>query len=125
MNEAVAALPGFADIHPFMAYLDAEHVPGRAWSSFTISRSLLAEITGMKGVTTQPYAGAHGELTGILLMAAYHRRKGNNKKYVIVPDEAHGTNPASAAMGGYHGHIHTGRQGRQHGRGPLPGEDER
>ena len=55
----------------------------------------------MKGVTTQPYAGAHGELTGILLMAAYHKSKGNDKKYVIVPDEAHGTNPASAAMGGY------------------------
>jgi len=62
---------------------------------------LLAEITGMKEVTTEPLAGAHGELTGIMLIAAYHRAKGNKKKYVIVPDSSHGTNPASAAIAGY------------------------
>jgi len=61
----------------------------------------LAEITGMDEVTTQPLAGAHGEMTGMLLIAAYHRAKGNKKKYVIVPDSSHGTNPASAAMVGY------------------------
>jgi glycine dehydrogenase subunit 2 len=61
----------------------------------------LAEITGMNEVTTQPLAGAHGEMTGMLLIAAYHRAKGNKKKYVIVPDSSHGTNPASAAMVGY------------------------
>ena len=61
----------------------------------------LAEITGMDEVTTQPLAGAHGEMTGIMLIAAYHRAKGNKKKYVIVPDSSHGTNPASAAMVGY------------------------
>jgi len=61
----------------------------------------LAEITGMDEVTTQPLAGAHGEMTGMLLIAAYHRAKGNRKKYVIVPDSSHGTNPASAAMVGY------------------------
>jgi len=61
----------------------------------------LAEITGMDEVTTQPLAGAHGEMTGMLLVAAYHRAKGNKKKYVIVPDSSHGTNPASAAMVGY------------------------
>jgi len=63
--------------------------------------SLLSEITGMDEVTTQPLAGAHGEMTGMLLVAAYHRAKGNRKKYVIVPDSSHGTNPASAAMVGY------------------------
>src|SRR5208337_1913715 len=63
--------------------------------------SLIAEITGMDSVTTAPMAGAHGEMTGILIIAAYHRAKGNNKKYVIVPDTSHGTNPASAAMAGY------------------------
>lgn len=100
VNEAVSALPGFADVHPFMAYCDERYVQGSLELIYALS-ALLAEITGMKGVTTQPYAGAHGELTGILLMAAYHKHKGNRKKYVIVPDEAHGTNPASAAMGGY------------------------
>ncbi len=62
---------------------------------------LLSEITGMDEVTCQPLAGAHGEMTGIMLIAAYHRAKGNRKKYVIVPDSSHGTNPASAAMVGY------------------------
>ncbi|OHD67364.1 MAG: glycine dehydrogenase (aminomethyl-transferring) [Spirochaetes bacterium RBG_16_49_21] len=100
VNETVAALPGFAGLHPLMAYLDDSAVQGALDVIYELS-SLLAEITGMKGVTTQPYAGAHGELTGILLMAAYHRNRGKSKKYVIVPDEAHGTNPASAAMAGY------------------------
>ncbi|BBA68920.1 aminomethyl-transferring glycine dehydrogenase subunit GcvPB [Geobacter sulfurreducens] len=61
----------------------------------------LAEITGMDEVTCQPLAGAHGEMTGIMLIAAYHEAKGNRKKYVVVPDSSHGTNPASAAMVGY------------------------
>ncbi len=100
INEALSALPGFADLHPFMAYLDESAVQGSFEVIHTLS-AYLAEITGMQAVTTQPYAGAQGELTGILLMAAYHKGKGNKKKYVIVPDEAHGTNPASAAMAGY------------------------
>ncbi len=100
VNEAMAALPGFALVHPLMAYIDEGSVQGSLELIHTLS-VFLAEITGMKAVTTQPYAGAHGELAGILLMAAYHRSKGNRKQYVIVPDEAHGTNPASAAMGGY------------------------
>ena len=64
---------------------------------------MLADITGMDEVTTQPLAGAHGEMTGILLIAAYHAAKGNRskKKYVVVPDSSHGTNPASAAIAGY------------------------
>jgi glycine dehydrogenase subunit 2 len=61
----------------------------------------LREITGMAGFTMQPMAGAHGELTGIMIMAAYHKSKGNKKTTVLVPDSAHGTNPASAAIAGY------------------------
>ncbi len=100
INEAVSVLPGFTDLHPYLAYIDEKSAQGALEVVYNLS-FLLSEITGMKKFTTQPYAGAHGELTGILLMAAYHKNKGNKKKYVIVPDSAHGTNPASAAMGGY------------------------
>ena len=62
---------------------------------------MLAEITGMDEMTCQPLAGAHGEVTGIMLIAAWHKSRGNRKKYIIVPDSSHGTNPASAAMAGY------------------------
>src|SRR5512136_2117265 len=92
----------FAPFHPMTALLPG----GEALCQGTLGLlhalgELLAEITGMDEVTTQPLAGAHGEMTGILLIAAYHRAKGNRKKYVIVPDSSHGTNPASAAMVGY------------------------
>jgi glycine dehydrogenase subunit 2 len=99
-NEAVAAIPGFASLHPYMAMIDEDAAQGALEVIYNIS-SLLCEITGMKKFTTQPYAGAHGELTGMLLTAAYHRKKGNTKKYIIVPESAHGTNPASAAAAGY------------------------
>ncbi|MFP4466440.1 MAG: aminomethyl-transferring glycine dehydrogenase subunit GcvPB [Candidatus Goldiibacteriota bacterium] len=100
INEAAASLAGFTSLHPMMSYIDENAVQGALEMIYNLS-FLLCEITGMKKITTQPYAGAHGELTGILLMAAYHRKKGNNKKYIIVPDSAHGTNPASAAAAGY------------------------
>ncbi|MCE5300038.1 MAG: aminomethyl-transferring glycine dehydrogenase subunit GcvPB [Spirochaetia bacterium] len=100
VNEAAAVLPGFKALHPFSAYLDAGSCQG-ALELIYRSNALLCEVTGMKDFTGQPYAGAHGELTGIFLIAAYHRKKGNKKKYIIVPDSAHGTNPASAAMAGY------------------------
>ncbi len=90
----------FLNLHPFLSYIDEDSVQGVLEIIYEISK-LLCEITGMKKITTQPYAGAHGELTGVLLMAAYHKAKGNNKKYIIIPDSAHGTNPASAVMGGY------------------------
>jgi glycine dehydrogenase subunit 2 len=92
----------FTSYHPMTALL-----PGGEKStqgSLALLHELaghLAEITGMDEVTTQPLAGAHGEMTGIMLIAAYHRARGNKKKYVIVPDSSHGTNPASAAMVGY------------------------
>jgi glycine dehydrogenase subunit 2 len=62
---------------------------------------LLSEISGMAGFTMQPLAGAHGELTGVLIIAAYHKDRGNHKKTILIPDSAHGTNPASAAIAGF------------------------
>ncbi len=98
--ESAAAF--FTPFHPMTALLP-EGVQF-AQGSLALLHDLagqLAEITGMDEVTTQPLAGAHGEMTGIMLIAAYHRARGNKKKYVIVPDSSHGTNPASAAMVGY------------------------
>lgn len=100
MNETVSALPGLTRLHPFLAYLDEKSVQGALEILYHLDE-LLCEITGMSRFTTHPYAGAHGELAGILLMTAYHKSRGNKKKYIIVPESAHGTNPASAAMGGY------------------------
>ncbi len=100
INEVVSNLQGFASLHPVIPYLDYHLCQGALEVIYNLSY-LLCEITGMKKVTTQPYAGAHGELTGILLIAAYHKSKGRKRKYVIIPESAHGTNPASAAMGGF------------------------
>ncbi len=98
--EAAAGL--FAPFHPMTALLPGgEKLTQGSLGLLHELGSLLAEITGMDEVTTQPLAGAHGEMTGMLLVAAYHHAKGNRKKYVIVPDSSHGTNPASAAMVGY------------------------
>ena len=66
----------------------------------TLSECLI-EITGMDAITLQPAAGAHGELTGMLMTRAYHQAKGNARKKILIPDSAHGTNPATAAMVGY------------------------
>lgn len=100
INEVVSNLQGFTNLHPVTPYLNFHLCQGALEVIYNLSY-LLCEITGMKKITTQPYAGAHGELTGILLMAAYHKSKKSNRKYVIVPESAHGTNPASAAMGGF------------------------
>src|SRR5690606_4360537 len=91
--EVVAALPGFAALHPHLgsseAYLDACQ---GALELMHKTEALLAEIAGMREVSLQPIAGAHGELTGTLLMAAYHRERGNtHKKTILIPDSAHGT----------------------------------
>jgi glycine dehydrogenase subunit 2 len=92
----------FAPFHPMTALLPGGEslAQGALAMLFNLAESL-AEITGMDEVTTQPMAGAQGEMTGIMIIAAYHKAKGNKKKYVIVPDSSHGTNPASAAMVGY------------------------
>ena len=92
----------FTGEHPLLPLLPGglEHAQGSLALLHGLG-SALAEITGMAEVTTQPLAGAHGEMTGIMLIAAYHKARGNRKKYVVVPDSSHGTNPASAAMAGY------------------------
>ena len=102
IGDAVASHPGFTDIHPHLSSVSA-YVPlcqGALELVYETER-LLAEIGGMRQVALQPMAGAHGELTGILMMAAYHSHKGNEKDTIVIPDSAHGTNCASAAMAGY------------------------
>ena len=101
-TEALAALPGFTDLHPLLPQLPGGgKLTQGALEVIHETERLLAEITGMSAFTMQPMAGAHGELTGVMLMAAYHKHKGNRKTKILVPDSAHGTNPASAAIAGY------------------------
>lgn len=101
-TEVCAALPGFKDLHPLLPQLSGGGILTQgALELLYHMEKLLCEITGMDGFTMQPLAGAHGELTGTMIIAAYHRAKGNKKKYIIVPDSSHGTNPASAAIAGY------------------------
>lgn len=92
----------FEPFHPMTALLPGgeEFCQGALGLLYDLGQ-LLADITGMDEVSTQPLAGAHGEMTGIMLISAYHRSRGSRKKYVVVPDSSHGTNPASAAMAGY------------------------
>ena len=98
VNEDVARLPGFSLVHPLQ---DIESVQGALQLMYEL-KVLLAEITGMAEVSLTPAAGAHGELTGILMIKAYHESHGQgHRNKVLVPDSAHGTNPATAAMAGY------------------------
>lgn len=98
VNEQIAALEGFNQIHP----LQPQNTVQGCMEVMALAEKYLCEITGMDHMTLQPAAGAHGELTGLLLMKAYHTSKGNtHKTKILVPDSAHGTNPASAAMAGY------------------------
>lgn len=98
INEEAAALTGFSQIHP---YQPIETVQGALGAMYHLQQSL-CEISGMDAFTLQPAAGAHGEFTGMLLIHAYHAANQDTKRTkVIVPDSAHGTNPASAAMAGY------------------------
>jgi glycine dehydrogenase subunit 2 len=101
-TERIACLEGFSALHPLTAQLSggAKLTQG-ALAVIYEAEQLLCEITGMAAFTTQPLAGAHGELTGVMLIAAYHSDKGAKRKYVLVPDSSHGTNPASAAIAGY------------------------
>ncbi|MBN1976425.1 MAG: aminomethyl-transferring glycine dehydrogenase subunit GcvPB [Anaerolineae bacterium] len=97
VNEEVARLPGFASLHP---YQDEESVQGALFLMYYL-QEFLKEIGGFAGVSLQPAAGAHGELTGVLMMRAYHLDRGDAARDVIlVPDSAHGTNPASTSMSG-------------------------
>jgi glycine dehydrogenase subunit 2 len=100
--ERIAAYPGFAHLHPLMPQLRMGGILTQGALEVIYDMDvMLQEITGMDGFTMQPLAGAHGELTGIMIIAAYHRDKGNKKTTILVPDSAHGTNPASAAIAGY------------------------
>ncbi len=102
MAEVAARLPGFVDLHPWLARLPGGEklVQGALEVVWEVQR-WLREVCGMAAVTTQPMAGAHGELTGVLLMAAYHADGGTKKSVILIPDSAHGTNPASAALAGF------------------------
>ncbi|MDR1920708.1 MAG: aminomethyl-transferring glycine dehydrogenase subunit GcvPB, partial [Candidatus Adiutrix sp.] len=97
INEALADLAGFAKAHPL---LPVEAAQGELQLMHELE-SYLAEITGLKAASLQPGAGAHGELCGMLMIAAYHRHNGRKKTKVLMPETAHGTNPATAAMCGY------------------------
>ncbi len=102
LADAVASLPGLAGLHPHLASATVyEPCCQGALALIYDTERLLAEISGMREVSLQPIAGAHGELAGVLLIAAYHRDKGNAKDTILIPDSAHGTNPASAAIAGF------------------------
>ncbi len=98
VNEEVARLPGIGFAHPMQP---EETVQGNLKLMYTLEQ-WLCEVTGMDRMTFQPAAGAHGELTGVLLIKAYHESRGESQRNkVLVPDSAHGTNPATAAMAGF------------------------
>ena len=98
LNDEIASLPGFARIHP----LQPEETVQGCLHVLHDAERVFCEITGMDAMTFQPAAGAHGEFTGLLLIRAYHESRGDVKRTkIIVPDSAHGTNPASATMAGY------------------------
>lgn len=98
INEEMSSLPGFAALHP----LQPENTVQGALQVMYETEKLLGEITGMDSITLQPAAGAHGEYTGLLLIRSYHLSRGDvGRTKIIVPDSAHGTNPASAVMAGF------------------------
>ena len=97
INEEMAALPQFANLHP----LQPAHTTRGAQAVSTLLKKSLCELTGLADFTLKPFAGAHGELTGLMVIRGYHQSRGDEARTkVIVPDSAHGTNPASAAVCG-------------------------
>ncbi len=101
-TEKIASDNGFASLHPLAPQLKKGGMLTQgAMEVIYDMENLLCRITGMDCFTMQPMAGAHGELTGVMLIAAYHKAKKNEKKYILIPDSGHGTNPASAAIAGY------------------------
>ena len=101
-TEQVAGLPGFTRLHPLLAQLGrgASCVQGALQVLYDAER-WLCELTGMKAFTLQPMAGANGEFTGVKLIAAYHKARGRKRTKMLIPDSAHGTNPASAVLAGF------------------------
>ena len=97
VNEKAALFPGFTDLHPFQPSVTAQ-------GALRLMRELgraLCEIVGLPAITLQPSAGAHGELTALLMIRAYHTHSGSPRRKVVIPDSAHGTNPASIISAGY------------------------
>ena len=108
VNEVVARLKGIGDAHP----CQPEALSQSCLKVQKLLAELLLEIVGLDAITLQPAAGAHGEMTGLLLVRAYHDSKGNPRRKVLIPDSAHGTNPASAAIAGYQAqNLASNRQG--------------
>jgi len=99
VNERIAALPGFRDLHPHQEEEGAQGALRLCWEL----QEVLAEITGLDAVSLQPAAGSQGELTGLMLMRAYFGERGEDeqRRKIVIPDTAHGTNPASVTMAGY------------------------
>jgi glycine dehydrogenase subunit 2 len=97
VNEAVARIEGLAEAHPYHPDSLAQGV----LEIIELLQRCLIEITGMNAITLQPAAGAHGEFTGIMLVRAWHESQGNPRRKILIPDSAHGTNPATAAICGY------------------------
>lgn len=109
VNDQVALWPSFAGIHPLQP---SETVQGLLQVLYELEKGL-CELTGMEAMTLQPSAGAQGELVGILIARAYFQKKGEKRTEVLIPDSAHGTNPASAALGNYKAvTVKSGRKGR-------------
>jgi glycine cleavage system P protein (glycine dehydrogenase) subunit 2 len=108
LNEVAASFPGFLKIHP----LQSEDLTQSALRLIYELGLYLAEIAGVDRVSLQPAAGAQGELTGLLMIRAYHTKHGNPRTKVIIPDSAHGTNPATASLAGYEVQVvHTNEKG--------------
>ena len=97
LNDEVAALPGFAGLHP----LTPPHLAQGALEVMALMECALATITGMDAASLHPAAGAQGELTGLLIVRAHERKRGSMRRKVIIPDTAHGTNPASCTLAGF------------------------
>ena len=97
VNEKIAKYDGFSSIHP---YQDEDSMQGSLEVMYELQKDL-CEISGMDYFTLQPAAGAHGEYTGLLIIAQYFKNKNEKRTKIIVPDSAHGTNPASAALAGF------------------------
>jgi len=94
LNEKVVGLPGFADIHPLAP-------SSKIQGALKLMKKLEEFLCEIGGVDVEPAAGAHGELTGMMIIRRYHEKQGNPRKYVLIPDSAHGTNPASVTIAGY------------------------
>ena len=97
INDVIASMPGFAGLHPDQP---EESVQGALQLMYDLEQ-MMKKVTGMSRVTLQPSAGSQGEFVGILMIKKYHEKNGEDRKYIIIPETAHGTNPASVILGGF------------------------